>query len=137
MSNGNYICVKCGALNRAPVVRITALRQSEGKAVQEAEASSRWPQHCSQPMKLMTNVESQGATQLSQKERVNWVRKGMYVLRQHQHGKHKWKPVTADWQIEEAKQQRMVYFLKVEEQDDLLRRRKPVNIRKDRHLALE
>lgn len=60
----------------------------------------------------------------------------MYVLRERQHGKHKWKPVTAAWQIEEAKQQRIAYLFRIEERDKLLRRRKPVSISKDRRLAL-
>ena len=122
MSNRTYICGNCGVLRRAPVVTFTTRKQSWEEALEEAKASSRWPKHCGQPMEPMGKVTSQGATQLSQIERVTWVRKGMYVLRQRQHGKHKWKPVTADWQIEEAKQQRIVYLLKTKEQDDLLRR---------------
>jgi len=58
------------------------------------------------------------------------------VLRQRQRGKHKWKPVTAGWQIEEARRQKAAYFVNLEEDAKMWRRGKTVKVRKDRHLAL-
>src|SRR5215210_6192642 len=102
VSNRVYVCANCGVIRRASKVFVY-LRQ---ESWEEAMASARWPKHCGQPMEVLTYVQAEGATQLTQDERVKWVAKGMHVLRQHQHGSHKWKPVMADWQIEEARRQR-------------------------------
>jgi hypothetical protein len=58
-------------------------------------------------MTAMCHVQAEGATRLAQKKRVRWMQKGMHVLRRG--GKHTWRPVTADWQIEEAKGQIAAY----------------------------
>jgi pyruvate-formate lyase-activating enzyme len=86
-------------------------------------------------MKQLTFVQAEAITQLKQEERVKWVAKGMHVLRQHQHGKRKWKPVLADWQIEEAKRQKAAYRVYLQDSAHILRRRMPVSIRKDRRIS--
>jgi hypothetical protein len=73
-------------------------------------------------------MQAEAVTQLIQKERVKWLAKGMHVLRQRTHGKRKWKPAIADWQIEDAKRQKAAYLIKLEEQDRLLRRRVPLKV---------
>jgi hypothetical protein len=54
-------------------------------------------------MILLSFVQAEAATQLAEAKRVEWLAKGGHVLRRG--GKHRWKPVTADWQIAEAKKQ--------------------------------
>jgi hypothetical protein len=83
-------------------------------------------------MKQLTFTQAEGATQLTPEKRVKWLAKGMHLLRQHQRGKRKWKPVTADWQIEEAKLQKPAYFVYLAGRAKLLRRRRPGNIPKRR-----
>ena len=85
-------------------------------------------------MKELTYTQAEGATQLTPEKRLRWVEKGMYLLRQRQRGKHKWKPVTTDWQIEEAKEQKSAYFVHLVDRVKLLRRRLPLPVRKRRQL---
>ena len=54
-------------------------------------------------MGLLSFVQAEAATQIQDGERIEWLAKGGHVL--DRGGKHRWKPVTADWQIEEAKRQ--------------------------------
>lgn len=136
MSNFTYICENCGLLRRAPLVGVNTRKQTLEQAEEEAKASSKWPKHCEQPMRLMTKVQAEGATRLPQKERVKWVRNGMYLLRQHQRGKHKWKPVTAAWHIREAKQQKSAYFVRLAELTRLQHRGELAKIGKNRQIAL-
>ncbi len=131
MPNRVYVCATCGVIQRASKV-FTYQRQAS-RAV--GMASPRWPEHCGQPMKGLTFVQAEGATQLTQEERVKWVAKGMHVLRQRQHGRHKWKPVIADWQIEEAQHQKLTYRLRLIDRAVLSQRRMPLKYRKDRLLA--
>ena len=98
MSNRTYICTTCGVLRRASKVYLA--RQ---ESLADAKASPRWPKHCGQPMKQLSFVQAEGATQLTQAERIKWVTKGAHVLRHR--GKHKWKPANTDRQIEDAKRQ--------------------------------
>ncbi|MDQ3930792.1 MAG: hypothetical protein M3328_16810 [Chloroflexota bacterium] len=56
------------------------------------------------------------------------------MLRQRQRGKHKWKPVTSDWQIQEAKQQKSAYLVHVAERARVLHRRPFVSVPKRRQL---
>ena len=130
MSNRNYICVRCGSLRRAPVVNIHSRRETWA----EVKASSRWPKHCEQPMQQLSYIQAEGATQLMPAKRVEWLECGMHLLRQRQRGKHKWKPVTAGWQIEEAKQQKSAYSVYMVGRDKLWRRRRPARIPKRRQL---
>lgn len=136
VSNKNYICTSCGALRRTPIVSVNTRKQSLEQAEEEAKASSKWPKHCEQAMRLMTDVQAQGATQLPQKERVKWLRSGMYVQRQRQRGKHKWKPVTAAWHVEEAIGQKAAYFVRLDELTRLQHRGKLVKIGKNHQIAL-
>jgi len=55
----------------------------------------------------MTFVQAEAATRIAPDERLKWVAKGMHVLKHG--GKHTWRPVTADWQIEEAKREKVAY----------------------------
>jgi putative ribosome biogenesis GTPase RsgA len=63
---------------------------------------------------------------------VEWLAKGMHLLRQRQRGKHKWKPVTADWQIAEAGQQKAIYLARMADRASLLRRRRRARVPKRR-----
>jgi hypothetical protein len=58
-------------------------------------------------MTLLTFVQSEAATQISDEQRIEWLAKGCHVLQRG--GKHRWKPVTSDWQIDEARRQLAAY----------------------------
>ncbi|MEA2573914.1 MAG: hypothetical protein QOH93_1212 [Chloroflexia bacterium] len=128
VSSRHYVCTRCGTLRKAPVAYLTSRRETWA----EVQASSRWPQHCEQPMKQLTFTQAEGATQLAPGNRLKWMAAGMHLLRQHQRGKHKWKPVTTDWQIEEAKQQKSAYFVSMVDRARQLRRRRPARVAKRR-----
>ncbi len=96
MPNRHYACSSCGSLKRS--AKIYRRDQEDGPS---------WPHCCNQPMKLLSFVQSEAATQISDAERVEWLVKGGHVL--DRGGKHRWKPVTADWQIDESKRQVAAY----------------------------
>jgi hypothetical protein len=80
-------------------------------------------------MEELTFIQGEAAARLTEQERVKWVRAGMHVLRQRRHGGHKWKAVTADWQIKEAKRQKVTYVVRTEELARLWHRRIPAKVR--------
>jgi hypothetical protein len=83
-------------------------------------------------MEELTFIQAEAAARLTEQERVKWVRTGMHVLRQHQRGSHKWKAVTADWQIKEAKRQKVTYIVGSEERARLWSRRMPEKVKEKR-----
>jgi len=83
-------------------------------------------------MEQLSYIQAEGATQLAPPKRVKWIESGMHLLRQRQRGKHKWKPVMTDSQIEEAKQQKSAYLVYMVGRDKLWRRRRPARIPKRR-----
>jgi hypothetical protein len=105
MSNRNYVCSRCGALRRAPQV----YRNPRKESLAEAQASKRWPKHCDRPMIRLPFVQAEAATQITPEERVKWIAKGAHVLKRG--GKHTWRPVTSDWQIEEARREYLDFVM--------------------------
>ncbi len=99
MSNRHYVCPSCGALRRTGMV----YPRHRHETIANRTTRPEWPKCCNQPMTVLSFVQSEGATQLTAEERIAWLTKGGHVLRTP--GKHTWKPVTAEWQIAEAKEQ--------------------------------
>lgn len=92
MPNRQYVCSKCGSMHRA--AKVYSREQHDHES---------WPRCCLHSMTLLTLVQAEAATQLTEAQRKEWLAAGGHVVRRG--GKHRWKPVTADWQIEEAQRQ--------------------------------
>ena len=96
MPNRHYTCSICGSLTRSAKVYH-----------REQQDHASWPRFCNQPMEVLSFVQAEAATQISDTERIEWLSKGAHVI--DHGGRHRWKAVTTDWQIDEAKRRLAAY----------------------------
>ena len=96
MPKRQYVCPQCAKLRRSAKVYSP-----------ERQHASCWPRCCGAPMVLLSFVQSEAATQVSAKQRIEWLKVGGYVI--DRGGKHRWRPATSEYHIEEAKRQVAAY----------------------------
>lgn len=89
MANRTFVCSRCGQLRRAVAPDFEMGVESE-----------LWPKHCGEPMFLLGYRAAQAATQITPKQRVEWVRLGARV-KEH-HGQKKWKPILKEEHLKDA-----------------------------------